>query len=93
MHFGAVKKVSGATFYVSQMDGILGLAYDKISVDKLPTFITSSDLTDKSFSFYLKNNPEKSYMVMPGYESEGYTLRGVHNVIEKSYWNVNMVAM
>lgn len=44
MSFGEVKSVSGATFYVSQMDGILGLAYDSISVDKLPTFLSSSDL-------------------------------------------------
>jgi hypothetical protein len=30
MGFGEVKSVSGVTFYVCQMDGILGLAYDSI---------------------------------------------------------------
>jgi len=58
MSFGAVNKVSGPTFYVSKMDGIIGLAYNTISVDKLPTFVDSMDIDDKSFSFYLKNNPE-----------------------------------
>ena len=93
MGFGLVSKVSGATFYVSQMDGILGLAYGTISVDQLPTFVDSDNETDKSFSFYLHNNPEQSYMVMPGYESEGYTLKGTHNVIEETYWNLNFTSM
>jgi len=73
MKFGSVSKVSGATFYVSKMDGILGLGYGQISVDHLPTFVDSMDIKDKSFSFYLKTNPEESFMVMPGYLTEGYT--------------------
>ena len=66
------------------MSGILGLAYGSISVDKLPTFIDSSDLSDKSFSFVLRNNPEESYMTLPGYDSElvGNTEFTFHNVIE-----------
>jgi hypothetical protein len=39
MSFGAIKKVNGITFYVSQMDGIVGLAYGQISVNGLPTFM------------------------------------------------------
>jgi len=58
MGFGEVKSVSGVTFYVSQMDGIVGLAYGSISVDGLPTWLDSTDLEDKSFGFYLHNNPE-----------------------------------
>jgi hypothetical protein len=50
------------------MSGILGLGYGNISVDKLPTFVESSNLVDKSFAFYLHSNPEKSFMTMPGYE-------------------------
>jgi len=52
------------------MSGILGLAYGSISVDGLPTFIDSSNLTDKSFSFYLHENPEASYMTIPGYDMD-----------------------
>lgn len=73
MQFGEVKSVSGATFYISQMDGIIGLGYDTISVDSLPTFFDLNNLTDKSFAFYLHDNPSESYMTVPGYESEGYT--------------------
>jgi cathepsin D len=93
MGLGAVKKVSGATFYVSKMDGIVGLAYQQISVDKLPTFINSSDMTDKSFSFYLKTNPEESFMYMPGYLTEGYKQIATHNVVQQTYWNLNLTAM
>jgi len=93
MTFGEVYKVSGVTFYVSPMDGILGLAYDTISVNNLPTWLMSTDLEDKSFGFVLHNNPEESYMTVPGFDSEGFTLKGVHNVIEQTYWNVNLVHM
>lgn len=93
MEFGEVYKVSGVTFYVSPMDGILGLAYDTISVNNIPTWLMSTDLEDKSFGFVLKNNPEESYMTIPGFDTEGFTLKGVHDVIEQTYWNVNLVSM
>jgi len=93
MEFGEVRKVSGVTFYVSPMDGILGLGYDTISVDGLPTWLMSTTLEDKSFGFYLHNTPEESYMTIPGFDTEGYTLKGTHNVIEQTYWNVNIQKM
>lgn len=58
MRFGEINAASGPAFYVSQMSGILGLAYDTLSVDDLPTFIDASNLTDKSFTFYLHENPD-----------------------------------
>ena len=93
MKFGEVTDVSGATFYVSQMCGILGLAYDRISVDSLPTFITSSDLADKSFSFYLGTNPEASYMYIPGTENPNQEFLGVHNVVQQAYWAIDLSGM
>lgn len=54
------------------MSGILGLAYPSISVDGLDTFLDKSTLTDKSFSMYLHANPTKSYMVMPGMDTENF---------------------
>ena len=93
MGFGEVKTVSGVSFYVSQLDGIIGLAYDTISVNNLPTWLMSTDLEDKSFGFFLHNNPELSYMTIPGFETTGYSLKGVHNVIEQTYWNLNLVSM
>jgi len=93
MKFGEVTDVSGVTFYVSQMCGIIGLAYDTISVDSLPTFVTSSDLTDKSFSFYLGTNPEESYMYIPGTENPNQTFLGVHPVRQQAYWSINLASM
>jgi hypothetical protein len=55
MGFGEITHVSGISFDVSQMSGIIGLAYSSISVDGLDTFMDLSNLTDKSFSFYLHN--------------------------------------
>lgn len=52
------------------MSGILGLAYDTISVNKLPTFVESSDLSDHSFTFYLNLDDEQSYLAIPGYDSD-----------------------
>jgi saccharopepsin len=70
MKFGEITSVSGMAFYASQLSGILGLAYDTISVNKLPTFLDSSNLQDKSFSFYLTLNPDESYMTIPGYDKD-----------------------
>jgi cathepsin D len=74
------------------LSGILGLAYDTISVDKLPTFVDQSDLADKSFSFVLRNNPEQSYMTMPGYDKElvGDNQFTFHNVIEERYYSLKL---
>lgn len=81
--FGEVTSVSGTSFYASSMDGIIGLAYGSISIDNLPTFVDSSSLTDKSFSFYLHLNPDTSFMTLPGYDetvmNSAFTF---HNVIE-----------
>ena len=68
MQFGEITEVSGIAFYASELSGILGLAYDTISMDHIPTFIDSSDLLYKDFAFYLKLNPEESYMTLPGYD-------------------------
>lgn len=92
--FGEVVGVKGAAFYASDMSGILGLGYGSISVDNLPTFLDTSDLTDKSFAFYLHNNPESSFMTLPGYEESA--MNGemqYHNVVEEKYWSLNFTSM
>lgn len=95
MGFGEIQKVDGKTFLISQMDGIIGLGYDQISVDKLPTFIEqTTSLAEKSFSFYMHNNPDESYMVMPGIDEDlGLEKVAQHDVIEQTYWNVNLAKM
>ena len=95
MTFGEIQTVKGSTFLISQMDGIIGLAYDTISVDGLPTFMEATeDLDERTFAFYLKNNPEDSYMTVPGIDADlGLEKIATHDVIEKTYWNVNFTKM
>merc|ERR1712007_294796 len=62
-----------------------------ISVDGLDTFMDTSTLTDKSFSFYLHSNPTESYMIIPGMETEGYTTIDKHTVAEQKYWALNLM--
>jgi hypothetical protein len=90
--FGEVNAVSGVAFLASQMSGILGLGYDTISVDHLPTFVDQSDLNDKSFSFVLRANPEQSYITMPGYDETivGDNQFTFHNVIEERYYSLKL---
>jgi len=90
MGFGEVTKVSGASFLASQMSGIIGLAYNTISVDKLDTFMDLTTLTDKSFSFYLHDSADKSYMVIPGMDEENYAKVDSHKVVEQKYWAIQM---
>ena len=94
MTFGEIKKTSGAMFLVSQLDGILGLAYPTISVDKLPVFIQESDLTDHSFSFYLHNNPDESYMMIPGIDEDAkFEKIQTHAVKQQGYWALNLTGL
>lgn len=90
--FGEVNSVSGVAFLASQMSGILGLGYDTISVDKLPTFVDQSDLNDKSFSFVLRANPDLSYITMPGYDEAivGDNEFTFHNVVEERYYSLKL---
>ena len=91
--FGEVTSVSGISFLASQMSGILGLAYSSISVDKLPTFMESSGLTDKSFAFYLHDTSEESYMTIPGMDTENYDTVQAHKVVEEKYWALKLATV
>jgi len=90
MGLGEVTHVSGVSFYASQMSGILGLAYDSISVDGLNTWLTNSEMQDKSFSFYLKDDTEESYMVIPGMDEENFSTIDTHKVVEEKYWALQL---
>ena len=90
MGFGEVTKVKGISFLASQMSGIIGLGYNTISVDKLDTFMDLANTKDKSFSFYLKDTSEESYMVIPGMDSENYATIDTHPVVQKGYWSLKL---
>jgi hypothetical protein len=95
MGFGEVTSVTGISFYASQMDGILGLAYESIAVDNIPTFIDSMSLTEKSFTFYLGTDPTPSYMYMPGFDPALSTESDwtFHDVAQQKYYGLNFTSM
>lgn len=89
MSFGEITSVSGASFLASQMSGIIGLAYDTISVDKLPTFMDAADLKDKSFTFHLHHTSSQSYLAIPG-DSQSWGTVHTHKVVEEKYWALQL---
>lgn len=72
------------------MSGIIGLGYDTISIDNLKTFMDIASVSEKSFSMYLHSAPDKSYMVVPGADTENWTAIHKHNVKEQKYWALNL---
>jgi hypothetical protein len=81
MSFGEANSISGITFIASDMAGILGLGYESVSKGGLKNFMTNSDIEDKSFSIYLKDELEGSYLFIPGMDSENFNIIATHNVI------------
>ena len=88
---GETTSASGLAFIVGHLDGILGLAYQSISVDNYPVFMDSVATEDKSFSFYLDHVDKPSYLVLPGTDKDLFTGDLVyHDVIEQKYWSLDM---
>ncbi|KAG5456990.1 MAG: putative aspartic endopeptidase, partial [Olpidium bornovanus] len=96
--FGETVKESGIAFALGRFDGILGLGYDTISVQKVvPPFynIISQGLVDEAvFSFWLNRaaeGPEGGEMVIGGVDPDHYT-GDIHwsPVIRKGYWEIEL---
>lgn len=89
MTFGEINEVKGVTFYASDMCGILGLAYESISVNNLKTFLNSTDLEDQTFSMCLKDQNDQSYMTIPGlFDSTSKSDYNWHDVVEAKYYSI-----
>lgn len=89
--FGEIISVSGEVFSTSHISGSIGLAYQADSVDKLPTFMDGSNLEDKSFSFYLSQDADKSYITIPGRDtSRNWGKLNTHKVVEEKYWALQL---
>lgn len=96
--FGEATKQPGITFIAAKFDGILGMAYPRISVNNvLPVFdnLMQQKLVDKNiFSFYLNRDPNAQpggELMLGGTDSKYYkgTLAYL-NVTRKAYWQVHM---
>ncbi len=95
--FGQVTHLTGLSFLASKFDGILGMAWPRISVNNLPLvfdlLFQQGKVDGNSFSFYLTKEPgvEGSAMVLggvnPQYAASEFKY---YPLTSETYWLVNM---
>ncbi|XP_024288645.1 cathepsin D [Oncorhynchus tshawytscha] len=96
--FGEAVKQPGITFAVARFDGVLGMGYPTISVDKItPVFDTAMAaklLPQNIFSFYISRDPFAAVggELMLGGTDPLYYTGDLHyvNVTRKAYWQIEM---
>ncbi|XP_048340390.1 cathepsin D [Sphaerodactylus townsendi] len=96
--FGEATRQPGITFIAAKFDGILGMAFPKISVKKAKPFFDSvmdQKMLEKNiFSFYLNRDPKGETggeLLLGGTDPQYYTGDFNYvNVTRKAYWQVHM---
>ncbi|KAI5793838.1 aspartic peptidase domain-containing protein [Peziza echinospora] len=96
--FAEATSEPGLAFAFGRFDGILGLGYDTLSVQKIvPPFynmISRGILDDPVFAFYLGSTEKESEVVFGGIDKSHYTGKLTKlPVIRKAYWEVEFNAV
>lgn len=95
--FGEATKLEGLAFIAAKFEGIVGMAFDKISVDGLPTYVqqlhAQGQLPNQTFSFYFTKQPNTpgSALIFGGSNTKYYSgdLK-YYPLVEKSYWVISI---
>ncbi|NP_956325.1 napsin-A precursor [Danio rerio] len=96
--FAEAVKQPGIVFAVARFDGVLGMAYPAISVDRVtPVFDTAMAakiLPQNIFSFYINRDPAGDVggeLMLGGFDQQ-YFNGDLHyvNVTRKAYWQIKM---
>lgn len=96
--FAEAVKQPGITFVAAKFDGILGLGYPSIAVNRIQpvfnTLIASKAVASPQFSFYLDRNPSDKVggeLYLGGADSSRYTGDfDWHAVTRQAYWQIKM---
>ncbi|XP_060117303.1 cathepsin D [Heteronotia binoei] len=96
--FGEAVSQPGVTFIAAKFDGILGMAFPKISVKKATPFFDNAMnqrlLERNIFSFYLNRDPKSTpggELLLGGTDPQYYSGDFNYvNVTRKAYWQVHM---
>jgi len=93
--FAEVTNEPGLAFAFGKFDGILGLGYDTISVNKIPppfySMIDQGLLDEPVFAFYLGDTSDESEAIFGGIDDSHYTGKlTTIPVRRKAYWEVTL---
>jgi len=97
MTFGESTKLNGLAFLASKFDGILGMAFPEIAVNRVTPFfyrlVEEKLIDDASFTFYLTQTPgaEGSKLTLGGVNSDYFEGNmKYYPLVSETYWVIDV---